>query len=85
MQKIKIMIQVLIGMHTSLKKQIFFIFFKTLLYLKKIYLNMKKTILLLLDIFCHLNKIGGRKFEKTRKNIQKRIHDLFKKKVKQKS
>ena len=40
---------------------------------------MKKTILLF-RYFLSLNKIGGRKFEKTRKNIQNRIHDLFVKK-----
>ena len=37
--------------YNKFKKVNFFYFFKTLSYLKKIYLNMKKSILLLLDTF----------------------------------
>ena len=51
------------------KAKFFFIFFKTLLYLKKIYLIMKKMILLLLDIFYLLNKIG--KIPKNKKEYSK--------------
>ncbi len=80
MRKIRIMIQVLIGLPiTNLKKRVFFIFFKTPLFLKKNLSNYEKNDLTTFRYFLSFNKIGGRKMEKTRKNIQKKIHDLFKK------
>ena len=79
MQKIQIMTLVLIGMHTINLKKKFFLFSSRLFIFKKNLSKYEKNDLTTFRYFLSLNKIGGRKLEKTRKNIQNRIHDLFKK------
>ena len=85
MQKIQIMILVLIGKYGKFKNVNFFYFLQDSVIFKKNLSKYEKNDLTTFRYFLSLNKIGGRKFEKTRKNIQNRIHDLFKKKRIQKS
>ena len=68
--------------YNKFKKASFFYFLQDSVIFKKNLSNYEKNDLTTFRYFLSFDKIGGRKLEKTRKNIQKRIHDLFKRKVK---
>ena len=68
--------------YNKFKKASFFYFLQDSVIFKKNLSNFEKNDLTTFRYFMSFDKIGGRKMEKTRKNIQKRIHDLFKRKVK---
>ncbi len=70
--------------YNKFKKASFFYFLQDSVIFKKNLSNYEKNDLTTFRYFLSFDKIGGRKMEKTRKNIQKRIHDLFKRKVKSK-
>ena len=68
--------------YKKFKKASFFYFLQDSVIFKKNLSNYEKNDLTTFRYFLSFDQIGGRKMEKTRKNIQKRIHDLFKRKVK---
>ena len=59
------------------KKVDFFYFLQDSIIFKKNLSKYEKNDLTTFRYFLSVNNIGGRKLEKTRKNIQSRIHDLF--------
>ena len=63
--------------YNKFKNVNFFYFLQDSVIFKKNLSKYEKNDLTTFRYFLSLNKIGGRKFEKTRKNIQNRIHDLF--------
>ncbi len=59
------------------KKVDFFYFIQDSVIFKKNLSKYEKHDLTTFRYFLSVNKVGGRKLEKTRKNIQNRVHDLF--------
>ena len=63
--------------YKKFKKANFFYFLQDSVIFKKSLFKYEKKDLTTFRYFLSLNKVGGRKLEKTSKNIQKRIYDLF--------